>query len=43
MEFDTREVGKDVTLSLFGIEMKNKVCLNNVKFKNVTVKCRKLE
>lgn len=42
-EFESIEVEKDSTLSLFGIEIKGKVSLNRVKFKNVTIKRSKLD
>ncbi|PKC00513.1 hypothetical protein RhiirA5_428073 [Rhizophagus irregularis] len=42
-EVDNIEVEEGSTLSLFGIEVKGKVSLSNIKFKNITIKKRKLE
>uniref|UniRef100_U9TPK0 Uncharacterized protein n=1 Tax=Rhizophagus irregularis (strain DAOM 181602 / DAOM 197198 / MUCL 43194) TaxID=747089 RepID=U9TPK0_RHIID len=42
-EVDNIEVEEGSTLSLFGIEIKGKVSLSNIKFKNITIKKRKLE
>ncbi|CAB4409360.1 unnamed protein product [Rhizophagus irregularis] len=42
-EFENIEVEKDATLSIFGIEIKGKVSLKNIKLNNVSIKQRKLD
>lgn len=42
-EFENIEVEEDATLSIFGIEIKGKVSLSNIKFNNVSIKRRKLD
>jgi len=43
VKFNKIKIEKDATFSLFGIEIKEKMYLNNVKFKNVKVKYKKLD